>query len=210
MCSAGGDAAACPCAGRGQRGEASRVPPTAPTSPFSPLRRPARNLHFPSPPLRGGRCRRQRGGCFALATHRAALSILPPRGRCRRQRGEGRQLIPDTAEPCYHRIRTGVPFMRIPRNRADASPRPAESTRPRSPRLNLTEPRQTNLIAPSPPDQIGTTPQNPSQTEKSPETDHRRPRSPAPPRSGARAEMEMTRRSPAGGAITERAVGEPS
>ncbi len=65
--------------------------------------------------------------------------------------------------------------MRIPRNRADASPTPAGSTRPRSPRLNLTKPRQTNLIAPTPPDQIGTTPQNPSQTEKSPETDHRRP-----------------------------------
>ena len=48
--------------------------------------------------------------------------------------------------------------MRITRNRADASPRPAGSTRPRSARLNLTEPRQTNLIAPSPPDQIGTTP----------------------------------------------------
>ena len=71
--------------------------------------------------------------------------------------------------------------MRIPRNRADASPRPAGSTRPRSPHLILTEPRQTNLIAPSPPDQIGTTPQNPSETEKSSETDHRRPRSTSPP-----------------------------
>ena len=48
--------------------------------------------------------------------------------------------------------------MRITRNRADASPRPAGWTRRRSARLNLTEPRQTNLIAPSPPDQIGTTP----------------------------------------------------
>ncbi len=65
--------------------------------------------------------------------------------------------------------------MRITRNRADASPRPAGSTRPRSARPILTEPRQTNLIDPSPPDQIGTTPKNPSETEKSPETDHRRP-----------------------------------
>ena len=48
--------------------------------------------------------------------------------------------------------------MRITRNRADASPRPTGSTRPRSPRLILTEPRQTNLIAPSPPDQIEITP----------------------------------------------------
>ncbi len=48
--------------------------------------------------------------------------------------------------------------MRITRSRADASARPTGSTRPRSARLILTEPRQTNLIAPSPPDQIGTTP----------------------------------------------------
>ena len=49
--------------------------------------------------------------------------------------------------------------MRITRNRADASVRPAGSSRPRSPRLILTEPRQTNLIAPTPPDQIETTPE---------------------------------------------------
>ena len=116
----------------------------------------------------------------------------------RGQRGKGRRRLPDTADPCYHRLRTGVPFMRITRNRADASPRPTGSTRHRSARLNLTEPRQTNLIAPSPPDQIGTTPKNPSQTEKSRETDHRRPRSPAPPWSTGRWEMEMTRRSPEG------------
>ncbi len=71
--------------------------------------------------------------------------------------------------------------MRIARNRTDAFVRPTGSSRPRSPRLNLTEPRQTNLIAPSPPDQIGTAPKNPSETEKSPETDHRRPRPTAPP-----------------------------
>ena len=81
--------------------------------------------------------------------------------------------------------------MRITRNRADASPRPTESTRPRSARLILTEPRQTNLIAPSPPDQIGV-------PNRKIETDHRRPRSPAPPASAGRWEMEMTRRSPEG------------
>ncbi len=89
--------------------------------------------------------------------------------------------------------------MRITRNRADASPRPAGSTRPRSPRPILTEPGQTNLIAPSPPDQIATTPQNPSQTEKSPETDHRRPRSQSlPPRGSCRAATEGEGRADAG------------
>ena len=94
----------------------------------------------------------------------------------RGQTGEGRRHIPDTAEPCYHRLRTGVPLMRITRNRADAPLKPSGSSPPRSPRLILTEPGQTNLIAPSPSDQIGTTPQNPSETEKSRQTDHRRPR----------------------------------
>ena len=49
--------------------------------------------------------------------------------------------------------------MRITRNRADASVRPAGSSPPRSPRLILTEHRQTKLIAPTPPDQIETTPE---------------------------------------------------
>ncbi len=99
----------------------------------------------------------------------------------RGQTGEGRRHIPDTAEPCYHRLRTGVPLMRIARNRADALLKPTGSSRPRSPRLILAEPGQMNLIAPSPSDQIGTTPQNPSETEKSRQTDHRRPRPTAPP-----------------------------
>ena len=71
--------------------------------------------------------------------------------------------------------------MRIARNRTDAFVRPTGSSRPRSPRLILTEPGQTNSIAPSPPDQIETTPQNPAGTEKSRQTDHRRPRPTAPP-----------------------------
>ena len=58
--------------------------------------------------------------------------------------------------------------MRITRNRADASVKPAGSSRPRSPRLILTEPRQTNLIAPSPPDQIGTTPETRPTTKNPP------------------------------------------
>ena len=58
--------------------------------------------------------------------------------------------------------------MRITRNRADASVRTAGSSPPRSPRLILTEPRQTNLIAPTPPDQIGTSPETRPTTKNPP------------------------------------------
>ena len=57
--------------------------------------------------------------------------------------------------------------MRITRDRADASPRPTGSSRPRSPRLILTEPRQTNLIAPMPSRPDRNNPRNPAGNEKS-------------------------------------------
>ncbi len=157
--SAGGDAA-----GRGR----------LPARPHQIAEAPHR--HSVTPPPTGhvgavGPTRRSPEGAAAAACPRAGS----------RHRGEARRHIPDTAKPCYHRLRTGVPFMRITRNRADASPRPTGSTRPRSARLNLTEPRQTNLIAPSPPDQIGTTPKIRPKPKNPPKTDHRRSRSPASP-----------------------------
>ena len=53
-------------------------------------------------------------------------------------------------------------------NRADAFGRPTEPSRPRSPRLILTEPRQTKLIAPTPPDQIEATPKTRPTTKNPP------------------------------------------
>ena len=144
---------------------AQRCDEIRPTAPGPPAARVIRRRRTALDPHRLDSCLRRNDG---TSSSRASPNI------------QGKRRLPDTADPCYHRLRTGVPFMRIPRNRADASARPAGSTRPRSLRPILTEPRQTDLIAPSPPDQIGTTPQNPSETEKSPQTDHRRPRSPAP------------------------------
>ena len=47
-----------------------------------PLRRPARNLHFPSPPAPRGEMPKAEGGAAAPATHRIALSTLPPEETC--------------------------------------------------------------------------------------------------------------------------------
>ena len=198
----------------------------------SPPRRPARSPHFPLSPRSAGGDAAGRGGLrarphqIAEAPHRHFVTPPPagkvgavgltrrsPGGRCRNLplrmqgvAGRGRRHIPDIPEPCYDRLRTGVPLMRITRNRADAFVRPAGSSPPRSPRLNLTEPRQTNLIAPTPPDQIETTPETRPRTKNPPKTDHRRPRSPAPPAGELPNSSLLLGRQGAGGPRTHAAL----